>query len=183
MWRSSRTKHILDAHEIGSERCGDGLLAVSAVELAAALIRDAVKAGVSVFNLMRVEDVCVHADRVDGIVANGGTIPENLPVDPVVFTAPCVVDATGHDAFVVQCLRRRGLLEKGTSGEFPMNAAEGERFVVEHTGKIHPGLWIAGMSVCSVHSGPRMGPIFGGMLLSGVRVAEQIMEFLRSRRE
>jgi thiamine thiazole synthase len=101
-----------------------------------------------------------------------------LPVDPVVFSARAVVDATGHEAIVVDALRRRRLItcamrEDGT-GEGPMDAAAGEAFVVERAGEVFPGLWISGMSVCATLGGPRMGPIFGGMLLSGKRVAEGI---------
>ena len=35
------------------------------------------------------------------------------------------------------------------------------------------------MAVAAVHSLPRMGPIFGGMLMSGRRVAEVIAEDLK----
>jgi len=35
------------------------------------------------------------------------------------------------------------------------------------------------MSVCSAYGGPRMGPIFGGMLLSGKKAAEMICEKLK----
>jgi thiamine thiazole synthase len=52
--------------------------------------------------------------------------------------------------------------------------SSGEAFVVEKTGEVSPGLWIAGMSVCATLGGPRMGPIFGGMLLSGKRVGKLI---------
>jgi thiamine thiazole synthase len=55
-----------------------------------------------------------------------------------------------------------------------MNAEEGESFVVEKVAEVYPGLWIAGMSVATVLGGPRMGPIFGGMLLSGRRAADLI---------
>lgn len=55
-----------------------------------------------------------------------------------------------------------------------MNATEGESFVVDRAGEVFPGLWISGMSVSATLGGPRMGPIFGGMLLSGKRVAEAI---------
>jgi len=55
-----------------------------------------------------------------------------------------------------------------------MDAAAGEAFVVDRVEQIHPGLWITGMSVAAALGGPRMGPIFGGMILSGHRVAELI---------
>ncbi|MFP3938161.1 MAG: ribose 1,5-bisphosphate isomerase, partial [Phycisphaerae bacterium] len=58
--------------------------------------------------------------------------------------------------------------------EGPMDADAGERFVVENTSEVFPGLWVSGMAVCATLGGPRMGPIFGGMLMSGVRVAEQM---------
>ena len=59
-----------------------------------------------------------------------------------------------------------------------MDATGGEAFVVEHAGEVFPGLWIAGMSVSATLGGPRMGPIFGGMLLSGQRVAAAIQASL-----
>jgi thiamine thiazole synthase len=72
----------------------------------------------------------------------------------------------------------RGNLAVEVPGEGAMDADAGERFVVDHTGEIHPGLWIAGMAVCAAHGGARMGPIFGGMLLSGQRVAGMILSSL-----
>ena len=61
-----------------------------------------------------------------------------------------------------------------------MDADSGERFVVEHVQEVFPGLWIAGMSVSATLGGPRMGPIFGGMLLSGQRAAQRIGSALRT---
>ena len=58
-------------------------------------------------------------------------------------------------------------------------AAAGEAFVVDKTTEVYPGLWVSGMSVCTTLGGPRMGPIFGGMLLSGKRVAELILADLK----
>ena len=127
---------------------------------------------------MTVEDVCVHGRRVTGAVVNRTMIAGQLPVDPIVFSARAVVDTTGHEAAVVEVLRKRDLLRDSTAaarpGEGPMDASSGEAFVVENAGEVFPGLWVAGMSVCTTFGGPRMGPIFGGMLLSGKRVAELI---------
>ena len=57
-----------------------------------------------------------------------------------------------------------------------MDAAASEAFVVERVAEAHPGLRLTGMAVCATFGGPRMGPIFGGMLPSGKRVAEPILE-------
>jgi thiamine thiazole synthase len=109
---------------------------------------------------------------------NRSGLSAQLPIDPVVLTARAVIDATGHEAAVFEMLRRRRALTSGdapeNAHEGPMNAPEGERFVVSRTGQVWPGLWICGMTVCAAHHGPRMGPIFGGMLLSGRRVADTV---------
>jgi thiamine thiazole synthase len=92
------------------------------------------------------------------------------------LSANAVIDTTGHESAMLQVLRRRGLVKPAVEAamEGPLDAAAGEAFVVEHVAEVFPGLWVAGMSVCAAFGGPRMGPIFGGMLLSGRRVAEQV---------
>ena len=160
------------------ERRQEGLFMVDAVELATGLCFKAIQAGVTLLNLMTLEDVSIHDGRVTGAVVNRTGIAGVFHVDPLTFTAKAIIDATGHEATVVEHLRRRALLPDSPSGgppmEGPMNAAAGEAFVVEKAGEVYPGLWVAGMSVCATFGGPRMGPIFGGMLLSGKRVAELI---------
>jgi thiamine thiazole synthase len=118
------------------------------------------------------------------MVVNRSLLGESLPIDPLVFSSRAVIDATGHDAAVLDALRRRGLAGPSGSawGERPMDADAGEAFVVERAGEAFPGLWVTGMSVCTAFAGPRMGPIFGGMLLSGARVAEQVLARLGSAR-
>jgi thiamine thiazole synthase len=155
---------------------GGGLYVTDAVELASALCLEAVRCGVALLNLTFVEDLCVHRNRVTGVVANRSMLAENLPIDPIALEARAVVDATGHEAALVNMLVRRNLLDlpAGLPGEGPMDAAVGEAFVVDRVSEVYPGLWICGMSVVAALGGPRMGPIFGGMLLSGERAAELI---------
>jgi ribulose 1,5-bisphosphate synthetase/thiazole synthase len=75
-------------------------------------------------------------------------------------------------------VQRQGLLlhtqDGRITGQGAMNVAAGEQFVAERAGKVCEGLYVSGMAVCVVFGGPRMGPIFGGMLLSGRRVAELV---------
>lgn len=167
---------LLEEAEVNC-RARDNLNTVYTAELACALCLKAFQAGAKLLNLMAAEDLCVHDNKVDGVVANRTLIGETLPVDPIVFTTKAVIDATGHEASVINCLTRRSKLENVPDtppGEGIMNATEGERFVVKHVREVFPGLWVTGMSVCATAGGPRMGPIFGGMLLSGARVAEMI---------
>jgi len=60
-------------------------------------------------------------------------------------------------------------------GERSMWADRAERLTLENTREICPGVYVAGMSANAAFGGPRMGPIFGGMLLSGKKVAELII--------
>ena len=43
------------------------------------------------------------------------------------------------------------------------------------------GLYVCGMAVSAVSGTPRMGPIFGGMLLSGKKVANLIIKELAKK--
>lgn len=168
--------HLLTAIGLSPRPCDHGLFTVDAVAMASALIGAAVQAGAILLNLTFMEDVCMRNGAVDGLVVNRTRIGDALPVDPIVFRAKAVIDTTGHEAAVVEKLRKRRLLppEIAVAGEQPMHAAAGEAFVVERTAQVLPGLYVAGMAVCATFGGPRMGPIFGGMLLSGEKVARLV---------
>ena len=176
---------LLDEIGITHKPSSAGLHTVDAVELAAGLVLKAVQSGAVLLNLITAEDVCIHRQRVAGVVANRTMIAEALPVDPITFSAKAVIDTTGHEAVVVEALRRRGLLDNSVAaqrtGEGPMDASSGEAFVLKNVSEVFPGLWVAGMSVCATLGGPRMGPIFGGMLLSGKRVAELVCSVLLAK--
>lgn len=60
------------------------------------------------------------------------------------------------------------------AGEKSAFSAEADKLVVEYTGKVVDGLYVAGMAVAALYGLPRMGPLFTGMLLSGKKVAEVI---------
>jgi thiamine thiazole synthase len=177
--------HILDDAGIRRRDAEDGLYTVDSVELSAGLCLKAIQSGVVILNLTTVEDVCVHGSRVTGVVVNRTGISGKLHVDPIMFSARCVIDGTGHDAAVVEHVRRHGLLRDSKLidpvGEGPMDVESGEAFVVERAGEAYPGLWVTGMSVSAAFGGPRMGPIFGGMLLSGERVAKMVADDLTKR--
>jgi thiamine thiazole synthase len=49
---------------------------------------------------------------------------------------------------------------------------------LENTKEAFPGVFVAGMAANATFGSFRMGPIFGGMLLSGEKVAELIDERL-----
>ena len=76
--------------------------------------------------------------------------------------------------------RKNGIKLETTTGEVigerSLDVAEGERQVVEGTKEIYPGLYVCGMASSAVGGTPRMGPIFGGMLLSGKKVADMIIK-------
>ncbi len=169
---------ILEAAGVRHDRRTGELAVVDAAELACALCLQALRAGAVLLNLTVFEDICVRQGRVTGVAVNRTTLLGALPVDPIVLTAPVVIDASGHDAVVVDRLRARSLLPESLNAagrEGPMDAPAGESFVVERVAEVFPGLWVAGMAVTATFGGPRMGPIFGGMLLSGCRVADRIL--------
>jgi len=169
---------LLDEIGVRHQPARDNLHTADSVELAAGLCFHAIHSGAVLLNMVTVEDVCIYRGRVAGVVVNRTGISGQYHVDPVTFSAAAVIDATGHEAFVVGTLLKRGLpvdsgaVERRCEG--PMDATAGEAFVRERVAEVFPGLWVSGMSVSATLSGPRMGPIFGGMLLSGKRVAELV---------
>lgn len=179
---------VKQGHEVLEEagiKCIEkqGYWIANSIEAVAKLVATAIDAGAKIFNGMTVEDVMVRDGRVCGIVANWSAILQaNLHVDPISIEASFVIDATGHDCNVAKIVEKKyGLGTPGgkIEGEKAMWADEGERKTVENTGEIFPGLYVTGMAANAVYGSPRMGPIFGGMLLSGKKVAEIILEKVR----
>jgi thiamine thiazole synthase len=61
-----------------------------------------------------------------------------------------------------------------------MNADIGERTVVENTKEVYKNVFVVGMAANAAFGANRMGPIFGGMLLSGKKLADMIIKRLES---
>jgi thiamine thiazole synthase len=132
--------------------------------------------------MAKFDDVVLReGNRVGGVVINWtpvSALPRAITcVDPIGLESRIVIDATGHDAVVVKSLERRGLLK--TAGYGAMWVEQSEDALVEKTGEIHPGLIACGMAVSTVYGIPRMGPTFGGMLLSGRKAGEIACKLLK----
>lgn len=163
----------------------EGLYTMDSVESTAALLYQATHAGAHVFNCYSVEDVVYKNNEVGGVVVNWTPVLHmGMHVDPLNIMARCVVDGTGHDSEVCTVVAKKNGAYLNTSsgdvvGERSMDVEEGEREVVNGTKEIYPGLFVCGMASSAVSGTPRMGPIFGGMLLSGKKVADLIIKKLK----
>jgi thiamine thiazole synthase len=163
---------------------GDDYYSADSIEAVTKLCSSSIDAGVRVFNTITVEDVLLDKKRrVNGFVINWSTVDvAGLHVDPISIRASFCVDATGHAAEVCNIVKNKvGSLNTPSGGlekERSMYAEIGEKTVVENTKEVYPGLFVSGMSANAVYGAPRMGPIFGGMLLSGKKVADLILKKL-----
>lgn len=115
----------------------EGLYVADAQEACSKLIASTCDTGVKVLNMTSVDDVVLKNDRVCGVVVNwtpvGALLRQITCVDPISLEARVVVDATGHDAAVVEKLARRGLAELAGIG--PMDAGSSEDAIVQNTGE------------------------------------------------
>jgi thiazole biosynthesis enzyme len=172
---------IVREMDINYQPFEDGLYTIDSVESTSSLLYHAVHEGATIFNCYSVEDVVFKNNRVSGVVVNWTPVlREGMHVDPINIMAKWVIDGTGHDSEVSKTVARKNGVTLNTEtggviGERSLDVIEGERQVVEGTKEIYPGLWVCGMASSAVSGTPRMGPIFGGMLLSGKKVAESII--------
>ncbi|MBU1007422.1 MAG: sulfide-dependent adenosine diphosphate thiazole synthase [Candidatus Omnitrophica bacterium] len=165
---------ILDELKIPYKKAEEGLFTADGPNACSKLISAACDAGAKMLNMTRFDDVVMRKERVEGAVINWSPIA-SLPrqikcLDPVSLEAKVVIDATGHDAYVCKSLEEKGIIKIKTCG--PMDANTSEDLIVEKTGEIYPGLIVCGMSVSAAYGIPRMGPTFGGMLVSGRKAAK-----------
>jgi thiamine thiazole synthase len=179
-----KAKKILDEFGIKTRVYQKGYYLADSIEAVSTLCSKTVKAGAKIFNLFSAEDVMVRQKRVCGVVLNWTAVQiANLHVDPIAMKAKFVVDATGHAAEVVRIVERKSGIRLKTKtgkimGEQSMWAEIAEDTIVKNSKEVCPGLYVSGMCANAVFGGPRMGPIFGGMLLSGEKVARELIKRL-----
>lgn len=171
---------ILDELAIPYKEYSPGLFVADSAYFASGLIRGACEAGVTFLNMTIVEDVVVKNQAIRGLVINSTPVTQ-LPkmitcLDPIIIESKLVIDATGHDAIICRLLGKRQMLESKGMGPLWVEASEKE--IVSRTGEVFPNLIIAGMAVSEKYGLPRMGPTFGGMLLSGYRAGEVAFDIL-----
>ncbi len=179
-------KKILDEFEVPSKEYKKGYYVADSVEAISTICSRAIKAGAKIFNLINVEDVMIREDdRITGLVLNWSAVSwSKLHVDPLTARCKVAVDATGHDAEVCRIVAEKVGPKLRTKtgevmGEKSMWAERGEREILENTREVYPGLVVAGMTANAVFGSPRMGAIFGGMLLSGKKAARVAVELIK----
>lgn len=178
-------KKILDEFGVRTKEYERGCYIADSLEATSAICSKAIQAGARIFNLISVEDVMIREeDRITGLVLNWSAASwSKLHVDPLTIRSKVVIDATGHDSEVCHIVVRKigpNLRTEtgGVIGEKPMWAEVGEKEIIENTKEVYPGLIVCGMAANAVFGSPRMGAIFGGMLLSGKKAAELAKDFV-----
>ena len=177
---------ILEEMGCKLEQTNDNLYVIDSSAMIAKLANNAIDAGAKIVLGVTVEDV-IYRDgenpRVAGVVVQWSAVKmAGIHVDPIGIKARAVIDCTGHEAEVISVAARKiPELNLHVRGEKSMWAAEGEKLVVEKTGEVCSGLYAAGMAAAAMYNIPRMGPIFGGMLQSGKRVAEIVIAKLKGK--
>ncbi|RKY33088.1 MAG: ribose 1,5-bisphosphate isomerase [Candidatus Omnitrophota bacterium] len=180
-----KARRILDEFGIKTRLYERNYYLADSIESVSTICSKAVKRGLKIFNLLSAEDVMIRKSRICGLVLNWTAVEmAGLHVDPITMKARFVVDATGHAAEVARIAERKSGIRLKTKssrvmGEKSMWAEVAEDTIVKNSKEVCPGLYVCGMSANAAFGAPRMGPIFGGMLLSGEKVAKDLLKKLK----
>lgn len=174
---------FLEAFGIRLEKQGD-LYVADSYYVTAKLLAQAFEHGAKMLNSVKVQDVMYRDDGLHGLVINWTQVAHLTAecIDPLVLESKIVIDATGHNAEVCKIVNEKIMPIKGgfVGHEGSMWVEKGEIATVQNTREVFPNLIVAGMAANSVNGLPRMGPIFGGMFLSGIKAAKLALEKLRN---
>jgi thiamine thiazole synthase len=177
-------REVLDRFGVATSEFEPGYYTADSIETVSTIMSRASKAGVTMFNGISVEDVIVRESRVCGLVINWTPIESaGMHVDPLCIRTQYIVEATGHPIEVIKVIQEKTDLKLKTPtgkamGERSMWADAAEKSTLENTREAFPGVYVAGMAANATFGSFRMGPIFGGMLLSGEKAAQLIAQRL-----
>jgi thiamine thiazole synthase len=178
------SRHIAERIGLPLKEYKPGYYTADAVAATTTLASKATLSGAQVFNCLTVEDLVLRQVqdelRVTGIVINSSPVQiAGFHVDPLVVNCRYLVECSGHDMDVLSTLVRKNDITLATpsgtlEGEKSMWADRAETDTLENTREVFPGVYVAGMAANACFGSYRMGPVFGGMLLSGEKVANEL---------
>jgi thiamine thiazole synthase len=176
-------QEILEELGIFMDEVKPGLYMADSFKVVSKLLSATSESGAKLLNSTYVDDVVYKNGRISGVVVNWFPITQ-MPsfitcMDPIALESKVVIDATGHEANIASRVAKIVGLE--IKGHGAMDIGDAETKVVKNTKEIYPGLITCGMASASVFGTPRMGPIFGGMLLSGKKAAELALGILKNK--
>jgi len=178
-------RKILKEFGVPTRKYKDHYYTADSIQSVSTLCSKATLAGLKIFNLMEVEDIMMKNGVVRGLVINWSSVSlANLHVDPITIESKFIIEATGLPTEVSNLLESKAKIKLNTEdgtvmGEQSMWADAGEKDMTKNTREIFPNVYVAGMAANAVFGSPRMGPIFGGMLISGKRVAQLISKKIK----
>ncbi|ETV66357.1 thiazole biosynthesis enzyme, variant 1 [Aphanomyces astaci] len=178
--------HFLDELEIPYDTKGDHVVIKHAALFTSTIMSKVLKAdNIKLFNATAIEDLIIKKGKVGGVVTNWTLVTLNHGtqscMDPNVMEGKVLISACGHDgpmgASGVKRLQNIGMVDHIPGmGCLDMGAAEDA--IVKGTQEIVPGMIVCGMEVAELEGAPRMGPTFGGMMISGQKAAHLALESL-----
>jgi len=170
-------------------RLYSGLSGIYVVDPSEALLKICVKAldaGANLWLGIKIEDVITRG-RGDELRVTGALVNTALPLDdregtnPLYIWARAVIDATDYECCVVRTLvKKHPEIKLEVPGASSGNVWVGEKEIIEKTGMVVPGLYVAGLSVAELYNANRVGPLIGGLIISGRKVAVQVASDLRA---
>ncbi len=165
---------FLEGFGMKLEKHPKGFFTADSYYVSAKLLSLAFEYGATMFNSVQVQDVIYGEKGLRGVVVNWQPVAHLTAacVDPLGIESKIVIDATGHDATVARAVAQKIGLKEFVGHEGSMWIEKAEQATIENTKEIYPNLIVAGMAANSVFGLPRMGPVFGGMFLSGAKAAQ-----------
>jgi thiamine thiazole synthase len=137
---------------------------------------------------MSIEDLMVRENGINGVVLNWSSVEmSGLHIDPLTIRSKAVIDATGHPLEIIKIVQDKMEAPLNTEtgkimGEKSMWADRAEGKILDNVNEVYKEINVKKKKKNTEQRTQRMGPIFGGMLLSGEYVAKKVAEDLENRK-